>query len=88
MEFQFGNAETGHVHSNGVVDIPFPRSVRTGLLTDGRAEEHHWIPKSGWIAFQICSEEDVGHALWLMRLSYLRYALKTSADPQNCLGMK
>jgi hypothetical protein len=29
------------------------------------------------------SEEDLTHALWLMRLSYLRYALKTSTDPQK-----
>ena len=28
-------------------------------------------------------EEDLSHALWLMRLSYLRYALKTSSDPQK-----
>ena len=32
MEFQFGDAEVGHVHTNGVVDIPFPRSVRDALL--------------------------------------------------------
>ena len=29
------------------------------------------------------SEEDLSHALWLMRLSYLRYALKTSTDPRK-----
>ena len=29
------------------------------------------------------SEEDLTHALLLMRLSYLRYALKTSTDPQK-----
>jgi hypothetical protein len=27
--------------------------------------------------------EDLSHALWLMRLSYIRYALKTSTDPQK-----
>jgi hypothetical protein len=83
MEFRFGDAEVGHVHTNGIVDIPFPRSVRDALLADGLAEEHHWVPNSGWITFQMCSEEDLPHALWLMRLSYLRYALKTSADPQK-----
>ena len=29
------------------------------------------------------SEEDLSHALWLMRLSYLRYALKKASDPQR-----
>jgi len=83
MEFQFGDAEVGHVHTNGIVDIPFPRLVRDALLADGLAEEHHWVPNSGWITFQMRSEEDLSHALWLVRLSYLRYALKTATDPQK-----
>ena len=82
-EFQFGDAEIGHVHTNGMVDIPFPRSIRDALLADGLAEEHHWVPNSGWITFQMRREEDLSHAVWLMRLSYLRYALKTSTDPQK-----
>jgi hypothetical protein len=82
-EFRFGSAEVGHVHTNGIVDVPFPRSIRDALLADGLAEEHHWVPNSGWITFKMRSEEDLGHALWLMRLSYLRYALKSATDPQK-----
>jgi hypothetical protein len=82
-EFLFGSAEVGHIHIGGIVDIPFPRSVHDALLADGLAEEHHWVPNSGWITFQMRSEGDFTHALWLMRLSYLRYALKTSTDPQK-----
>jgi len=85
MEFQFGDAEVGHVHTNGIVDIPFPRSIRDALLADGLAEEHHWVPNSGWITFQMRGEEDLSHALWLMRLSYLRYVLKTASDPCRIL---
>ena len=84
-EFQFGDAEVGHVHTNGTVDIPFPRSVRDALLARGLAEEHRWVPNSGWITFRMRREEDLSHALWLMRLSYLRYALKLSTDPQKLL---
>jgi hypothetical protein len=29
------------------------------------------------------NEEDLSHALWLRRLSYLRYALKKASDPQK-----
>lgn len=82
-EFIFGNAEVGHVHAGGVVDIPFPRSIRDALLAEGLAEEHRWVPNSGWITLQMRGEEDLTHALWLMRLSYLRYALKTSTDPRK-----
>ena len=30
-EFRFGSAEVGQVHQGGMVDIPFPRSVRDAL---------------------------------------------------------
>jgi hypothetical protein len=82
-EFLFGSAELGHVHTGGIVDIPFPRSVRDALLAEGLAEEHRWVTNSGWITFRIRREQDFSHALWLMRLSYLRYALKAAADPQR-----
>jgi hypothetical protein len=80
-EFLFGSAEIGHVHRGGTVDIPFPRSVRDVLLAEGLAAEHRWVPDSGWITFQARGDSDLAHALWLMRLSYLRYALKSVPDP-------
>jgi hypothetical protein len=82
-EFLFDRAEVGHVHAGGIVDIPFPRSVRDALLAEGLAEEHHWVPNSGWITFRMRGEKDLTRALWLMRLSYLRYALKTSPEPRE-----
>ena len=82
-EFRLGSAEVGHVHTGGIVDIPFPRSLRDALLKNGLAEEHHWVPNSGWITFRMRNEKDLAHAVWLMRLSHLRYALKTACDPQN-----
>ncbi len=84
-EFLFGSAEVGHIHTGGIVDIPFPRSVRDALLAGGLAEGHRWVPNSGWTTFRIRNEEDLKHALWLMRLSYLRYALKTAPDARNLL---
>jgi hypothetical protein len=84
-EFRFGNAELGHVHLGGTVDIPFPRKVRDALLAHGLAEEHQWVPDSGWTTFRVRGEADLQRALWLMRLSYLRYALKTASDPHGML---
>jgi hypothetical protein len=84
-EFLFGSAEVGHMHTAGIVDIPFPRSVRDALLGEHLAEEHHWVPNSGWVTFRVRSEDDLKHALWLMRLSYLRYALKTASDSRSLL---
>ena len=82
-EFRFQSAEVGHVHIGGVVDIPFPRTVRDALLAEGLAAEHRWVPNSGWITFQMRSETDLSHALWLMRLSHLRYTLKAATDPRK-----
>jgi Luciferase len=82
-EFLFGKAEIGHVHTGGVVDIPFPRPIRDALLADGLAQEHHWVPDSGWITFRVRNGTDFQHALWLLRLSFLRYLLKTAADPRE-----
>jgi hypothetical protein len=48
-------------------------------------EEHRWVANSGWTTFHVRTEVDVKHAVWLMRLSYLRYALKTATDPRRAL---
>jgi|ERR1700722_14724325 len=84
-EFLFDQSEIGRVHNGGIIDIPFPRSVRHLLLAEGLAEEHPWVQYSGWITFRLRSEseETLRHARWLMRLSYLRYALKTASQPRK-----
>ena len=85
-EFRLANAEVGHVHYGGIVDIPFPRSIRDALLKEGLAEEHQWVPNSGWVTFRVRTDRDLQHAVWLMRLSYFRYALKTAPDPHELLA--
>jgi len=87
-EFRFGAAEIGHVHASGVVDIPFTRSIHDALLREGLAKEHRWVPNSGWITFRMHSEQDLQHALLLMRLSYLSCALKTASDPRKLLDQE
>jgi hypothetical protein len=84
-EFRFGKAEIGHVHQDGTVDIPFPRAVRDALLEEGQAEEHRWVPNSGWTTFKVRRDADIGHAIELLRISYLRYALKGASDPHEFL---
>ena len=84
-EFRFGKAEIGHVHTNGTVDIPFPREIRDALLKEGQAQEHRYVPDSGWTTYEARSRADMGHAVELMRLSYVRYALKSASDPREFL---
>jgi hypothetical protein len=80
-EFCIGSSEVGHMHNDGAVEIPFPRAFRDELTATGLAEKHRWLPESGWITFLVRNERDLPHAVWLMRLSYLRYVLKAVPDP-------
>jgi len=80
-EFLFGKAEIGHVHFWGDVDIPFTRAIHDILLAGQLADRHRWLPDSGWITFHMDNPAHLDRALWLMRLSWLRYALKSLPDP-------
>ena len=84
-KFPFGHAEMGHMHTGAVVDIPLPRSIRDARLDQGLADEHHWVPNSGWITFRVRNEDDLRHVLGLMQLSYLRYVLQTAGDSRGLL---
>jgi hypothetical protein len=85
LEFRIARAELGHIHEDGTVDIPFSRAIHDVLLAEGLASEHHWVPDSGWVTFDIRNGADLQHALWLMRLSYVRHAMKTAAHPEQFL---
>lgn len=78
LEFNLGSVEIGHIHHNGMVDIPFNSKIRAQLLAERKAEPHHLLPETGWITFYIRSAADVEQALWLFRLSYLFYASRGS----------
>jgi hypothetical protein len=80
-EFCLGRLEIGHAHKDGTIDIPFPRALHDQLLAEGQAEQHHWVPDSGWTTFRVRTHEDLEPALRLLRLSYLRYVLKAVPDP-------
>jgi hypothetical protein len=78
-EFRVGTREIGHVHSFGIVDIPFTVKIRDALIRAGRAEPRHWVPDSGWTTVRV-KDHGGENALALLRLSYLRIQAK-NADP-------
>jgi hypothetical protein len=80
-QYRIGSAEVGRVSDDGAVYITFTRAFRETLLSEGHAQDHSSTPDSGKVIFHVRSEVDVEHALWLLRLSYLRYALKAVPDP-------
>ena len=71
-EFRLGKVEIGHIHGNRMADLPFTRTIREALVTDGEADVHHLLPESGWISFYLRRDTDVTQAIKLFRMSYLQ----------------
>jgi Luciferase len=69
-EYRLGKRELGHVHGDGLVDIPFPKKVRDQVVAAGRAEPHHILPESGWISFYLHDSTDVERAIALFRQAF------------------
>jgi hypothetical protein len=84
VEFRVGEREIGHVHSFGIVDIPFTVKIRESLIRTGMAEHHHWLPKSGWTTVRV-KEHGATTARALLRFSYLRILAK-SPEPASADG--
>ena len=72
IEFRVGRRELGHLHGDRLADLPFPISVRTRLVQEGKADVHHILPNSGWISRRIRRDDDVTAVIELFRLNYDR----------------
>ena len=69
--YRFGGRQIGHVHRDGVADVPFPRALHDELISDGLAEPH----RGGFpavVSYRIRDPEDVPGAVDLFRMSYER----------------
>ena len=64
--------EIGHLHNGTLLDILFSVKVREALVEAEQAKVHHILPDTGWISFAVKTNDDVQHAIWLLRLSYLQ----------------
>lgn len=80
IEFSLSGVEIGHIHSNGMVDIPFTRRIREQLVSAGEAGLHHLLQDSGWITFYVRGPADIEQAVKLYRLSYLHKRYRRPAD--------
>ena len=69
-EYRLEQREIGHVHGDGLVDIPFPTKVRNEIVSAGQAQPHHVLPESGWVSVYLRKPEEVERAIGLLRRSY------------------
>jgi hypothetical protein len=58
-EFYWGKVEIGHVHTYGMVDIPFNKWTHTALVERGLAQRYHMLDDSGWIATFLQGEQNL-----------------------------
>src|SRR5918997_4075118 len=78
IEFCLNKREMGHIHNEGLADIPFPMKIRDELVNSGRVKPHHVMPHSGWISYWIDQgEKDVPLVVELYRMRYEQLDPKT-----------
>lgn len=76
LEFRLNEQEIGHIHSEGMLDIRFSSTLKRQLKAKRVAEDHHFLPDSGWVTLYVRHTDDLPNALFLLRLAYLRLADK------------
>ena len=69
--------------TEGLLTFHSPGRFATRCLRKGLPRSTAGSPTQAGFTFRLRSSRDLPHALWLMRLSYFRYALKTAADPRE-----
>ena len=71
VAFRYGKREIGHVHRDGVADLPVTREARERLLAKGRARPHRAGSK-GYVSYPMKNQEDVSAVLEILGWSYDR----------------
>ena len=74
----------GHIHSEGLTDIPFPMKTRDELVNSGLVKPHHVLPQSGWVHYWFHNsgeKEDIATVIDLFKLRY--ELLKPKASNQK-----
>jgi hypothetical protein len=72
VEFRLSGRQIGHVHCDCAVHLAFTKALKASLVRENLAEPLAFAPTSGWAVFNPTQLDDVKHAIWLLRLNYVR----------------
>jgi hypothetical protein len=88
IQFDLHHKEIGHIHGNGLLDMPFSRQIKAALLNEGYVENHHFFKDTGWISFHIRTKADMHYAIKLLQLGYLwrSYQMSQNSDILHTFG--
>lgn len=70
IQFNLGTHEFGHLHGNGLLDVPLNRIIKDELAQCYPIEDHHVFKNSGWVSFWIKKSADKNLALLLLQRAY------------------
>ena len=65
-----------HIHGHGHCDIRLSKGDQERVLAEGKARSHRWAPEAGFVTFIVNNDEDVGRAMYLIRISHAHFAGK------------
>lgn len=72
VEFRLYGRQIGHVHADCSVHLSLTKALKERVVGDQLAEPLDFAPTSGWAMFNPMTVEDAKHAIWLLRLNYVR----------------
>lgn len=72
VEFRLAGRQIGHMHGDCAVHLSLTKALKHGVLSEQLAEPLPVAPSSAWVMFNPMSATDVEHAIWLLRLNYVR----------------
>ena len=72
VEFRLSGRQIGHVHCDCAVHLALTKALKASVVRENLAEPLAIAPTSGWAMFNPTRPEDVKHAIWLLRLNYVR----------------
>lgn len=72
VEFRLNGRQVGHVHADCSVHLTLTKALKARVVGDRLAEPLDFAPTSGWAMFNPIAAADASHAIWLLRLNYVR----------------
>jgi hypothetical protein len=72
VEFRLYGRQIGHVHGDCSVHLALTRALKASIVDEQLAEPLDVASTSGWTMFTPMSSSDSEHAIWLLRLNYVR----------------
>ncbi|MEO8337598.1 MAG: luciferase family protein, partial [bacterium] len=72
VEFRLNGRQIGHIHSDCAVHLSLTKALKASVVREKLAEPLAIAPSSSWTMFNPTRANDVAHAIWLLRLNYVR----------------